>query len=160
MPPGPPQGTSCCTHLESIFRNVTKDTSEWGRCFCCDGGITSYALELVPFIRGELQLPAWHQVCCTFASGLLGRMLQSYPPRDEGRGCDGSGTGSPHHTPGIRLDLSAPISTRSSTFCPSRQTLSKSRTSASGFYRRQVGTNSIGTILGPELPVLWSYSVG
>jgi hypothetical protein len=160
MSPGPPQGTSCCTHLESIFRNVTKNTSEWGRCFCCDGGITSYALELVPIIRGELQLPAWHQVCCTFPSGLLGRMLQSYPPRDEGRGCDGSGTGSPHHAPGIRLDLSAPISTRSSTYCRrdkrSRNRVHLRPVSTGG----KLGPHSIGTILGPELPVLWSYSVG
>ena len=53
------------TLLESIFRNATKDASEWGRCFRCDGGISFYALELVPFIRGELQLPAWYQECCT-----------------------------------------------------------------------------------------------
>ena len=49
----------------------------------CDGGIRSPALELVPFIGVELQLPAWYQVCCTLPSGLLGRMLQSYPPRDK-----------------------------------------------------------------------------
>jgi hypothetical protein len=61
--PDPPKVPLCCTLLVSIFRNVTKDASEWGRCFCCDGGISSYALELVPFIRGELQLPAWCQVC-------------------------------------------------------------------------------------------------
>jgi hypothetical protein len=63
MPPARPKVPLCCTLLESIFRNVTKDAWEWGRCFCCDGGISSYALELVPFIRGELQLPAWCQVC-------------------------------------------------------------------------------------------------
>jgi hypothetical protein len=64
-----PKVPLCCTLLESIFRNVTKDASEWGRCFCCDGGMSSYALELVPFIRGELQLPAWYQVCCTLPLG-------------------------------------------------------------------------------------------
>ncbi len=39
---------------------------------------------LAPFIGVELQLPAWYQVCCTLPSGLLGPMLQSYPPRDKG----------------------------------------------------------------------------
>ena len=61
--PDRPKVPPCCTLLESIFQSVTKDASEWGRCFCCDGGISSYALELVPYIRGELQLPAWYQVC-------------------------------------------------------------------------------------------------
>ena len=42
------------------------------------------ALELVPFGGVELQLSAWYQVCCTLPLGLLGRMLQSYPPRDNG----------------------------------------------------------------------------
>jgi len=55
---------------ESIFRNVRKDALEWGRCFCCDGGISSYALELVPFIRGELQLPAWY-LSKAYSSALL-----------------------------------------------------------------------------------------
>ena len=41
------------------------------------------ALELVPFVGVELQLSAWYQVCCTLPFGLLGRMLQSYPPRDK-----------------------------------------------------------------------------
>ena len=41
------------------------------------------ALELVPFVGVELQLPAWYQVCCTLPSGLLGPMLQSHPPRDK-----------------------------------------------------------------------------
>lgn len=63
MPPDRPKVPLCCTLLESIFRNVTRYASEWGRCFCCDGGISPYALELVPFIRGELQLSAWCQVC-------------------------------------------------------------------------------------------------
>ena len=63
MPPGPPQGTSVLHTLGKYFPECYKDASEWGRCFCGDGGISSYALELVPFIRGELQLPAWCQVC-------------------------------------------------------------------------------------------------
>jgi hypothetical protein len=41
-------------------------------------------LELVPFVGVELRLLAWYQVCCPLPLGLLGRMLQSYPPRDKG----------------------------------------------------------------------------
>ena len=74
----------CCTLLESIFRNVIKDASACGRCFNCDGGISSQrCFELVPFVGAELHLSAWHQVCCRFHLGLLGPMLQSHPPRDE-----------------------------------------------------------------------------
>jgi hypothetical protein len=116
--PDRPKVPLCCALLESIFRNVTKDASQWGRCFCCDGGISSYALELVPFVRCELQLRAWYQVCCTLPSGLLGRMLQSYPPRDKEEGVIGPVPVArttlliDHIRSGIRLDLSAPISTR------------------------------------------------
>jgi hypothetical protein len=53
----------------------------------------------------KLQFAAWYQVCSAFPSGLFGRMLQSYPPRDEGRGFDVSGTGSPHHSPQIMIEV-------------------------------------------------------
>ena len=39
-----PRYLCVCTLWESIFRNLTKDASEWGSCFYCDGGISSYAL--------------------------------------------------------------------------------------------------------------------
>ncbi len=63
MPPGPPQGTSVLHTLGKYFPECYKRCLGVGSLFCCDGGISSYALELVPFIGGEFQLPAWCQVC-------------------------------------------------------------------------------------------------
>jgi hypothetical protein len=48
------------------------------------------ALELVPFMRVELQLPDWYQVCCILPSGLLGRMLSILSSEGQGRGFVGS----------------------------------------------------------------------
>jgi hypothetical protein len=44
------------------------------------------ALELVPFVGVELQLPDWYQVCCTLSLGLLGRMLSILSSEGQGRG--------------------------------------------------------------------------
>ena len=118
MPPGPPKVPLCCTLLENIFRNVTKDASECGRCFCCDGGISSYALELVPFIRGELQLPLG--IKCA-AHSPLGYSVGCFNPILRGTKEEDVMGLVPvarttllinHIRSGIRLDLSAPISTR------------------------------------------------
>jgi hypothetical protein len=85
MPPGPPHGISVLHTLGKYFPERYKR--------CLGSGLTASALtvayalnalELVPFVRVELQLSAWYQVCCTFRSGLLGPMLQSYPPGDKG----------------------------------------------------------------------------
>ena len=74
----------CCTLLRSIFRNATQDSSEWARCFSCDGGIRSHALQLVPFIDVELRIPAWHQICLRIPCGLFDRILKSPTSRTTG----------------------------------------------------------------------------
>jgi hypothetical protein len=89
----------CVAHSWKVFSGMLHRIPRSGLATSIVTVAWPSTLELVPFIRGELQLPAWYQVRSTFPSGLFGRMLQSYPPRDEGRGFDASGTGSPHHTP-------------------------------------------------------------
>ena len=68
--------------LGKYFPECYKRCLGVGRCFCCDGGISSYALELGPCVGVELQLSAWYQVCCVLPFGLLGPMLHSHPPGD------------------------------------------------------------------------------
>lgn len=63
MPPGPPQGISVLHTLGKYFPECYKRCLGVGLLLLLRRGISFYALELVPFIRGELQLPAWYQVC-------------------------------------------------------------------------------------------------
>jgi hypothetical protein len=63
------------------------------------------ALELAPFIGVGTSAPAWYQACCTLPSGLLGRMLQSYPPRDKEEDLMGLVPVAPHHSPQITIEV-------------------------------------------------------
>jgi hypothetical protein len=113
-----PKVLLCCALLRSIFRNTTQDSSERARCLSCDGGICSQRARVssvrrcrtsaLRLVSSVLHTPLW-------ATRSDASILSS---EGQGRGFVGSRPVAPttlliHHSrDGIRLDLSAPRSTR------------------------------------------------